>query len=221
MVKNRKYSLASTLWISCVLAVAGAALLGERAAAQQQPSRLLFLTHAGLYKHTCLGPAELAVTSWGQRAGFEVTTLQGYQQDAESLDLSIISADYLAQYDGVMMMTNGNLPLTDSQKSALINFVNDGGGFVGVHCAALTLYNTPEFGEMLGGYFRQAIQQNHVFVLNVEDTDHPATRMLGDSWPIVDELYLYGTAPWRADRPDENVDVLFGNQISIVLVAEP
>ena len=155
------------------------------------------------------------MTSWGQRAGFEVTTLQGYQQDAESLDLSIISAEYLAQFDGVMMMTNGNLPLTDSQKSALINFVNDGGGFVGVHCAALTLYNTPEFGEMLGGYFRQAIQQNHVFVLNVEDTDHPATRMLGDSWPIVDELYLYGTAPWRADRPEENVDVLFGNQIPI------
>ena len=215
MIKNRKYSLASTLWISCVLAVAGAALLGERAAAQQQPSRLLFLTHAGLYKHTSLGPAELAVTSWGQRAGFEVTTLQGYQQDAESIDLSIISAEYLAQFDGVMMMTNGNLPLTDSQKSALINFVNDGGGFVGVPCAALTLYNTPEFGEMLGGYFRQAIQQNHVFVLNVEDTDHPATRMLGDSWPIVDELYLYGTAPWRADRPDENVDVLFGNQIPI------
>jgi len=217
MVKNRKYSPASTLWIACILAVAGSALRAERAASQQQPKQLLFLTHAGLYKHTSLGPAERAVTSWGQRAGFEVTTLEGYLQDAESLDLSIISAEYLAQFDGVMMMTNGNLPLTDSQKSALIDFVNDGGGFVGVHCAALTLYDTPEFGEMLGGYFRQAIQQNHVFVLNVEDTEHPATKMLGDSWPIVDELYLYGTAAWTADRPEENVDVLFGNQIPIGL----
>ncbi len=217
MVKNRKYSPASTLWIACILAVAGSALRAERAASQQQPKQLLFLTHAGLYKHTSLGPAERAVTSWGARAGFEVTTLEGYLQDAESLDLSIISAEYLAQFDGVMMMTNGNLPLTDSQKSALIDFVNDGGGFVGVHCAALTLYDTPEFGEMLGGYFRQAIQQNHVFVLNVEDTEHPATKMLGDSWPIVDELYLYGTAAWTADRPEENVDVLFGNQIPIGL----
>jgi type 1 glutamine amidotransferase len=217
MVMRRKYSPASTLWIACILAVAGSALRAERAASQQQPKQLLFLTHAGLYKHTSLGPAERAVTSWGARAGFEVTTLEGYLQDAESLDLSIISAEYLAQFDGVMMMTNGNLPLTDSQKSALIDFVNDGGGFVGVHCAALTLYDTPEFGEMLGGYFRQAIQQNHVFVLNVEDTEHPATRMLGDSWPIVDELYLYGTAAWTADRPEENVDVLFGNQIPIGL----
>ena len=217
MIKNRKYSPASTLWIACLLAVAESALRAERAASQQQPKQLLFLTHAGLYKHTSLGPAERAVTSWGARAGFEVTTLQGYLQDAESLDLSIISAEYLAQFDGVMMMTNGNLPLTDSQKSALIDFVNDGGGFVGVHCAALTLYDTPEFGEMLGGYFRQAIQQNHVFVLNVEDTEHPATKMLGDSWPIVDELYLYGTAAWTADRPEENVDVLFGNRIPIGL----
>ena len=58
MVVKRRYSPASTLWISCILAVAGAALLGEQATSQQQPSKLLFLTHAGLYKHTSLGPAE-------------------------------------------------------------------------------------------------------------------------------------------------------------------
>ena len=212
MVTTRKCSPASTLWIACILAVAGSAFLSEQAASQQ-PKQLLFLTHAGYYKHTSLKPAEEAVTSWGPRAGFEVTTVQGYLQDAESLDLSFISAEYLAQFDGIMMMTNGNLPLTDSQKSALVDFVRDGGGFIGVHCAALTLYTYPEFGEMLGAYFRRAIQQNHVFVLNVEDTDHPATRMLGDSWPIVDELYQYGTAAWTADRPQENVDVLFDNRI--------
>ena len=155
MVVKRRYSPASTLWISCILAVAGAALLGEQAASQQQPSKLLFLTHAGLYKHTSLGPAERAVASWGPQAEFEVTALQGYEQDAASLDLSVIDAEYLSQFDGVMMMTNGNLPLTDSQKSALIDFVKGGGGFIGVHCAALTLYNYPEFGEMLGGYFRR------------------------------------------------------------------
>ena len=88
-----------------------------------------------------------------------------------------------------MMMTNGNLPLTDSQKSALIDFVKGGGGFIGVHCAALTLYNYPEFGEMLGGYFRRTAAPNRIVVLKVEDSEHPATRMLGDSWPILDEFY--------------------------------
>ncbi len=197
-----------------VLAVFWLGTLASVAAPQQQaPKQLLFLTHAGLYKHTSLGPAEAAVTSWGPRAGFEVTTVQGYLQDSESLDLSFLTAEYLAQFDGLMMMTNGNLPLDDTQKRALVDFVRNGGGFIAVHCAALTLYDYPEFGEMLGAYFRMAIGGSNVAVLRVEDTEHPATRMLGDSWPLVDEFYHYGTAAWTPARPEENVDVLFDNRI--------
>ena len=44
---------------------------------QEAPKKLLFLTHAGLYKHTSLQPAEEAVASWGPSAGYELTTLQG------------------------------------------------------------------------------------------------------------------------------------------------
>ena len=108
---------------------------------QEAPKKLLFLTHAGLYKHTSLQPAEEAVASWGPASGYELTTLQGYLQDQQALDLSIITPDYLAQFDGLMMMTNGNLPLADSQKRALVDFVKNGGGFVGVHNASLSLYN--------------------------------------------------------------------------------
>ena len=125
----------------------------------------------------------------------------------------MVTAEYLADFDGLMMMTNGNLPMSQVQKQAIVDFVRDGGAFVGVHNAALTFYDFPEFGEMLGGYFRAAIQQGHVFVLRVEDRDHPATRMLGSSWPIVDEMYHYGTAAWSAERPEQNIDVLFDNRI--------
>jgi type 1 glutamine amidotransferase len=184
-------------------------------AAQQVPKKLLFMTYAGLYKHTSLEPAEEAVSAWGPEAGFEVTRSRGYLQDASELDLSYITAEYLAQFDGVIMMTNGNLPLDDTQKSALVDFVRQGGAFIGVHCAALTFYDYPEFGDMLGGYFRRAIQQDHVFVLNVEDQTHPATRMLRASWTVVDEMYEYGTAAWSADRPEDNIDVLFGNRIPV------
>jgi type 1 glutamine amidotransferase len=145
--------------------------------------------------------------------GYVVTSLQGYQQTAPNLDLSMISAEYLSQFDGVMMMTNGNLPMTEAQKAALVDFVRQGGGFVGVHNASLTFYDYPAFGEMLGGYFRSAIAQRRLFVLRVEDREHPATRMLGPSWPIVDEFYEFGTAAWTPDRPEENVDVLFDNRI--------
>ena len=51
--------------------------------------RLLFLTHAGLYKHTSLGPAERAVTELGQAGGFDVTTVEGYKQEASQIDLEV------------------------------------------------------------------------------------------------------------------------------------
>ncbi len=41
----------------------------------------LFLTHAGLYKHTSLGPAEKAVIELGKAGGFDVTTVERYKQE--------------------------------------------------------------------------------------------------------------------------------------------
>ncbi len=193
---------------SCLVAVS--ILVAQ---SQEPPKRLLFLTHASLYQHPSLEPAERSVTAWGEDAGFAVTGLRGYAQESSNLDLSMISADYLDQFDGIVMFTNGNLPMDDSQRRAITDFVRGGKGFIGVHSATLTLYDYPEFGEMLGGYFRRAIRQGHPFVLKVEDRDHPATRMLGSSWPIVDEFYLFGTQAWSAAAPDDNRDELFGNPI--------
>jgi uncharacterized protein len=181
--------------------------------AAQAPKKLLFLTHAALYKHTSLGPAEKAVTELGKAGGFEVTTVEGYKQDAKQLDFSFLTPEYLSQFDGVMMMTNGNLPFSDAQKKHLLDFVRGGKGFIGAHCASLTFYNYPDFGEMLGGYFNRNLPQGTIAVLKVEDATHPATKMLGASWPLVDEFYLFGTAPWDAARPDDNIDVLFKNRI--------
>jgi type 1 glutamine amidotransferase len=173
--------------------------------------RLLFLTHAALYKHSSLAPAEKAVVELGARNGFDVTTLEGFKQDSNAIDLSMITPAYLAQFDGLMLMTNGNLPLTPAQKESLVDYVRSGHGLVGVHCATLTLYDYPAFGALLGGYYRRSIvpttriDERHVGVLKVEDASHPATRMLGGSWPLVEEFYQFGTEVWDPARPTENV----------------
>ncbi len=187
------------------------ALVSGSAQTPAAKKKLLFLTHAALYKHSSLAPAEKAVTDLGAKGGFEVTTLEGYKQDTAAIDLSIITPAYLAQYDGLMLMTNGNLPITVGQKQAIVEYVRSGHGLVGVHCASLTLYDYPQFGALLGGYYRRSIvsanriDERHVGVLKVEDPSHPATRMLGGSWPIVEEFYQFGTEVWDASRPTENV----------------
>jgi hypothetical protein len=176
--------------------------------------RLLFLTHAGLYKHPSLGPAEQAVAGMGKRAGFAVTTVEGYKFDADKLDFSFLTPEYLKQFDGVMLMTNGNLPFTAAQKQMLVDFVKSGKGLIGAHCASLTFYDYPAFGEMLGAYFLRAATSSaarRIVVLKVEDQTHPATRMLGPSWPVWDEFYIFG----NPQVPGEDVDTLFKNKIPV------
>lgn len=180
-----------------------------------EDAQLLVLTHAGLYKHASLADAEKALAEWGPENGYRVTSLQGYTKEKEEIDLSIITADYLKDFDAIFFMTNGNLPFTDSQRAALLDFVRSGKGLVGVHCASLTCYDWPAFGAMMGGYFIQPLAQRRLFVLKVEDETHPSTRMLGPSWPLEDEFYLFGKKTWNAERPKEAIDTLFGNPIHV------
>ena len=173
--------------------------------------KLLFLTHAALYKHSSLAPAEKAVVELGARGGFAVTTLEGYKQDSDKIDLSVLTPEYLAQFDGVMLMTNGNLPLTPAQKKSIVDYVRNGKALIGAHCATLTLYDYPEFGEVIGGYYRRSIVPTNrigtanLGVLKVEDPSHPATKMLGGSWPVAEEFYQFGTTVWDPAKPTENV----------------
>ena len=78
------------------------------------------------------------------------------------------------------------------------------------------MYDFPEYGEMLGAYYFNSIatpllgndvpvNQRRVGVLQVEDTRHPATRMLGQSWPIAEEFYTFATAPWNEQSPEANL----------------
>jgi hypothetical protein len=78
------------------------------------------------------------------------------------------------------------------------------------------MYDFPEYGEMLGAYYFNSmatpllgndvpVNQRRVGVLKVEDTQHPATRMLGQNWPIAEEFYTFATAPWNEQSPEANL----------------
>ena len=198
------------------IAASVASLLMPAGAPRQAPQqkKLLFLTHAALHKHSSLAPAEKAVVDWGKSSGFDVTTLKGYEQDSRSIDLSVLTPEHLGQFDGLMLMTNGNLPLTELQKESILDFVRGGKALVGVHCATLTLYDDPRFGEVLGGYYLRSIiptnqiAQGRIGILKIEDQNHPATRMLGPSWPINEEFYEFGHEVWDPGRPTENISAV-------------
>jgi type 1 glutamine amidotransferase len=203
---------------------------------QQSPEgprkKVLFLTYPGVggpdtRGHESLPYAEEQTIEFGKTGGFDVTTHGDYTRAGEQ-DLSFFTPDYLNQFDGLMLMANGVIGLSTDQKKMIVDFVRNGKGFIGVHCAALLMYDYPEFGEMLGAYYVRSItpgigggsgstsaegraaprippNQKRFGVLKVEDNTHPATRMLGPSWPIVEEFYLYGMRAWSEEDPTFNV----------------
>jgi len=124
--------------------------------------------------------AELARAS----GDFEVVCSQAARKE--------ITAENLKNFDAVFFYTTGDLGLSDLQKSDLISFVKSGKGFAGSHSATDTYYGWKEYGELIGGYFDGHPWHQKVKVI-VEDGKHPATKHLGDSFEITDEIYQFRT----------------------------
>jgi type 1 glutamine amidotransferase len=95
----------------------------------------------------------------------------------------------LERYDGVVFAsTTGALPLPN--REAFLKWIAEGHAFIGVHAASDTFHGFPPYLEMLGGEFRTHGPQVWV-VCNVEDRDHPATRGMGASRLVFDEIYQF------------------------------
>lgn len=180
------------VWM-CVLAAVmyGAGLVqplvgGERAEAEpEKGGRVLIFSMTKGYRHD--------VIPLGQE------TLAGL---ARELGLEPVVSDELAHFDPeriggsrviVFNNTTGELPLSGAQREALLKFVSDGGGFVGVHAASDTLYEFTGYGVMLGGYFDgHPWNAGDTVTLKVEEPGHPVAKPLGEGpWTLREEIYQF------------------------------
>jgi Trehalose utilisation len=192
------------------------------AAESKPPSkRVLLLTYNTFYNHASLQAIESVLPEWGKTAGFAVTSLEGYKQtasctrerpcDPSMIDLSMIDSKYLAQFDAIMMSTNGELPFTAQGKQALVDFVRNGKGILFIHQSTVTLYGFKPWGEMLGAYsgklqpFDVMNGSKRAAVLKIEDQNHPATRGLPQHWTLDDEFPQFAKEIWDPATPNENL----------------
>ena len=138
-------------WTVLVLLVIVGASLAARAqqGAAGAPKKILFLTYPGVgapgsHGHASLPAAEEQAVAYGKVGGFDVTALKGYEPGVGKQDLTFFTPAYLAQFDGLMMMANGDIGMTAVQKKAIVDFVRGGKAFIGVHCATVMMYDFPE-----------------------------------------------------------------------------
>ncbi|MBV9850140.1 MAG: ThuA domain-containing protein [Armatimonadetes bacterium] len=144
--------------------------------------KLLYVTHSAGYRHEVLPHSQEVLRRLGEGSGAFAATATNNVAD--------VDWDDLARYDAVAFCTTGELPMSDGDKEALIEFVRGGRGFIGIHNATDTLYGYAPYGEMIGGYFNGHPWHQEVGII-VEDHDHPATRDLPDHFRIHDEIYTH------------------------------
>ncbi|MBI2688432.1 MAG: ThuA domain-containing protein [Acidobacteria bacterium] len=147
-----------------------------------QPKRVLYVTHSAGYRHDVL-PISIAVLR-------ETARESGRIEIVATEDLAMLNAATLSSFDAVLLFTSGELPIAESQKQDLLNFVRAGKGFGGVHSATDTFYTWPEYGDLIGARFNGHpwVQQ---MTLDVEDPTHPATAHLPPGFAILDEIYQF------------------------------
>jgi len=163
--------------------------------------KLLYLNHSAGFQHETAKTSGPLMEELARKTGAFDITVTG--------DCSTLTAANLKNYDAVLFYTTGELPISQEQQRALLDFVRGGKGFAGVHSATDTFYKWAEYGELIGGYFDLHPWNQNVRI-KVEDRDHPATRHLGQSFEMHDEIYQFRN--WSRQK----VHVLLSLEVSSV-----
>jgi type 1 glutamine amidotransferase len=149
------------------------------------------LTATAGFRHDAIATAREVLASLARSSGaFTV----GATED-------LASVGSLTDVDVVMFaLTSGELPFTTAQRASLVDAINGGKGFIGIHSATDTLYEWPDYGRLVGAYFREHpwTQQGRVIV---EDPSHPAAGVR-DAFTLEEEFYTF------RDNPRGRVQVL-------------
>ena len=106
-------------------------------------------------------------------------------------NLAKMNPESLKNYQLIIFAnTTGDLPLPN--REAFIQWVKDGGAFVGMHSASDTFHGYKPYIQMLGGEFETHGAQVTVQCL-IQDPNHPATKHFGSTYDIGgknEEIYV-------------------------------
>ena len=110
-------------------------------------------------------------------------------------------------------------------KAALLSFVHDDGkGFIGVHSAAITFADWPEYREMIGGFYDEHPWVTFDAPIVVEDASFPRMQQWPKEFVLKDEIYQIkdwsrrsvrvNDAGWRQGRPKKSAGTPQGSRFS-------
>ena len=168
------------LCISC--SIAGQASAIESPGIAQQQDRLLVFSKTAGWRHQSIEAGQEAITKLGQDNEIGVTVTE---------DAAMFNADTLATFSAVIFLNTTGTVFNDTQRTAFKEFVQNGGGFVGIHSAADTEYDWPWYGNLVGAYFDNHPPGTPNADVLVHNANHRSTTTLPEVWNRDDEWYNY------------------------------
>jgi len=151
--------------------------------------KLLAIGEEKGYRHEAVSHALVTIERLGRESGLWDTMIR---TDTEALTKKKLeyNAKNLNDFDAVLFYTGGTLEMDDQQKADFLSFIHDDGkGFIGVHSAAITFTQWPQYGEMIGGYYDEHPWGTFNAPLIVEDPDFPGMAQWPRAFSIRDEIY--------------------------------
>ena len=105
-------------------------------------------------------------------------------------DATSFNPEQLKKYNAVVFLNTTGTVFNDEQKNAFRHFIENGGGFVGVHAATDTEYDWPWYNQLSGAYFANHPKPQQV-TYHIIDKNFPATKGLPDSLSRLEEIYNF------------------------------
>ncbi|KAI0806412.1 carboxylesterase-like protein [Xylaria sp. FL0064] len=149
---------------------------------------VLVLSKTAGYRHNSIPAGIKGLTDLGVSSGsFNIRA---------SEDASLINAQFLSRFKVVVFLSTSGEFLTSKQLNGLKTYMNNGGGFVGIHCAAAGMYSEPWYGELVGAYFAGHPEpQRGVVRVEGENKGHVIVSGLPEKMKWFDEWYNFKVNP--------------------------
>jgi hypothetical protein len=181
-----------TNWVAAVggAVVVVAGLVCLAADAKPAKKRILFYSESEGYRHSPVARPLTGELAFAEKELKEMATKAGYEIEFSQSYHDLVDPKQFARYDAIVMYTSGNPKFN---KQAMFEWLRSGKALVGVHAATDTWRGEgEEFPKVIGAAFTTHGSTNKEKVtIKVEDSNHPATKMLGPEWVIADEIYQH------------------------------
>ena len=145
---------------------------------------LVFSKTAG-FRHESIPDGIQALERMGEMYAFNVKSTE---------DARFFSEDVLAEFEAVVFLNTTLDVLDDQQQRAFESFIQQGGGFVGIHAAADTEYDWEWYGGLVGAYFESHPDRQTAEVQFI-DRQNAFAEGLPFRFDHYDEWYNYKTNP--------------------------